>query len=192
MYKEILMRSAVIGCVAVLLSANAAYAADNGFYIGGGVTRTSLDTSDDFVQDAPGFSIDDDDNGFKVIAGLRPLEWLAIEANYVDFGSVTAGDNTFGGEYELTGIDAFAVGFLSAPFVDVYGKVGAIRWDAEGRVNAGALEFSDDESGTDFAYGAGVQARLGSLAGRLEYERFEVDETEEVAMITLGVTFTFL
>jgi hypothetical protein len=37
-----------------------------------------------------------------------------------------------------------------------------------------------------------VQARLGSLAARLEYERFEVDDTDEVAMITLGVTYTFL
>jgi hypothetical protein len=186
------MRSATLGCAAVLLSANVAHAADNGFYIGGGITRTSLDTSSDFVEDAPDFSIDDDDNGFKLIAGMRPLDWLAIEANYVDFGGVTAGDDVLGGEYELTGIDAFAVGFLSAPFVDVYGKVGAIRWDADGRVNAGGIDFDDSESGTDLAYGAGVQARLGSLAGRLEYERFEVDGTEEVAMITLGVTFTFL
>jgi opacity protein-like surface antigen len=170
----------------------AAQAADNGFYIGGGITRTSIDTSFEFVEDAPDFSLDDDDNGWKLIAGMRPLDWFAVEANYVDFGSVTSGDAALGGEYELTGIDAFAIGFLSAPFVDVFGKVGAIRWDADGRVSAGGVEFSDDESGTDFAWGAGVQARLGSLAGRLEYERFEVDDTDEVAMISLSVTFTFL
>lgn len=186
------MRSAALGCVAVLLSANAAYAADNGFYIGGGVTRTSMDTGSDFVQAAPDFSIDDDDNGFKVIAGMRPLDWFAVEANYVDFGSVTAGNTALNGEFELKGVDAFAVGFLSAPFVDVFGKVGAIRWDADARVAGSGLDFNDSDSGTDFAYGAGVQARLGSLAGRLEYERFEVDGTEEVAMITLGVTYTFL
>lgn len=186
------MRPAVLGCAAVLLSANAAYAADNGFYIGGGVTRTSLDTSSDFIEDAPDFSIDDDDNGYKIIAGMRPLDWFAVEANYVDFGSAATGDDVLGGEYELTGIDAFAVGFLSAPFVDIFGKVGAIRWDADLNVNAGGIDFDESESGTDFAWGAGVQARLGSLAGRLEYERFEVDGTDEVAMITLGVTYTFL
>lgn len=186
------MRSALLVCGLALSSANAAVAADNGFYVGGGVTRTSMDTGSDFVQAAPDFGIDDDDNGFKVIAGMRPLEWLAFEANYVEFGSVTAGDSTLNGEFELKGIDAFAVGFLSAPFVDVFGKIGAIRWDADSRIAGSGLDFSDDDSGTDFAYGAGVQARLGSLAGRLEYERFEVDGTEEVAMITLGVTYTFL
>lgn len=186
------MRSAILACAAMLLWSTGAYAQDNGFYLGGGITRTSLDTSSDFVQDAPDFSIDDDDNGWKLIAGMRLLDWFAVEGNYVDFGGVNAGDDALGGEYELTGFDAFAVGFLSAPFVDVFGKVGAIRWDADGRVNFGGVSFSDTQTGTDFAWGAGVQARFGSLAARLEYERFEVDDTDEVAMITLGATFTFL
>jgi hypothetical protein len=187
------MRAALIACAVIVSSSGTAVAADNGFYLGGGLTQASLDTSSDFVQDAPDdFSIDDDDNGFKVIAGIRPLDWLAIEANYVDFGSVSAGDDTLGGEFELSGVDAFAVGFIPIPFIDIFGKVGVMRWDADARVTLGGQTFSDSESGTDIAYGAGIQARLGSLAGRLEYERFEVDDTEEVAMITLGVTYTFL
>ncbi len=186
------MRSAILGCAALLLWTTGAQAQDNGFYIGGGITRTSLDTGSDFVQDAPDFSLDDDDNGWKIIAGARLLDWFAIEANYVDFGGVNSGDDALGGEYELTGFDAFAVGFLSAPFVDVFGKVGAIRWDADGRVNFQGVSFTDAETGTDFAWGAGVQARFGSLAGRLEYERFEVDNADEVAMISLGLTYTFL
>src|SRR5690606_22043519 len=103
------MRSASLGCAVLLLSAGAAQAADNGFYLGGGITRTSIDTSFEFVEDAPDFSLDDDDNGWKIIAGFRPLDWMAIEVNYVDFGSVTSGDAALGGEYELTGFDAFAV-----------------------------------------------------------------------------------
>lgn len=183
----------LISCAVILSSSGAAIAADNGFYLGGGVTRTSFDTSSDFIQDAPDqFRLDDDDNGFKVIAGIRPLDWFAIEANYIDFGGVSAGNDLLGGEIELTGIDAFAVGFIAAPFIDVFGKVGAIRWDADARVRFAGETFSDSESGTDFAWGAGIQARLGSLAARLEYERFEVDDTDEVAMITLGLTYTFL
>ena len=27
-----------------------------------------------------------DDNSFKIIAGFRPLNWLAVEANYIDLG----------------------------------------------------------------------------------------------------------
>lgn len=189
------MRSAFIVCSVLMSMAGVAQAADNGIYIGGGLTRTSIDTGSDFVESAPDFSLDDDDNGFKVIAGIRPFDWLGFEANYVDFGNIevtSSGVSVPSGSFELTGIDAFAVGYLSAPFVDLFGKVGVIRWDSDSAVNVGGIDFSDSDSGTDLAYGAGVQARLGSLAARLEYERFEVDRTDEVAMISLGLTYTFL
>jgi len=191
------MRSALFVCALLMSFAGTAQAADNGIYIGGGVSRTSIDTGSDFVESAPDFSLDDEDNGFKVIAGIRPFDWLGFEANYVDFGNIevnNSGATLPSGEFELTGIDVFAVGYLSAPFVDLFGKVGAIRWDSDAAVTGGVgnLDFSDSDSGTDLAYGAGLQARFGSLAARLEYERFEVDGTEEVAMISLGVTYTFL
>jgi hypothetical protein len=189
------MRSALCLCAVVMSFAGVAQAADNGIYIGGGVTRTSIDTGNDFIESAPDFSLDDDDNGFKVIAGMRPFDWLGFEANYVDFGNIevsSTGASVPGGSFELTGIDAFAVGFLSAPFVDIFAKAGVIRWDSDSAFNVGGIDFEDSDSGTDFAYGAGLQARLGSLAARLEYERFEVDNTDEVAMITLGLTYTFL
>lgn len=190
------MRSALLVCAFFLSMTGIAQAADNGFYIGGGITRTSIDTGTDFVEDAPDFSLDDDDNGFKIIAGMRPLDWLAFEANYVDFGEIEVSEGTTlpGGLFELKGIDAFALGFLSAPFVDVFGKVGLIRWDSDSAIVGGTngVDFTDSDSGTDFAWGGGVQARLGSFAARLEYERFEVDNTDEVAMISLGLTYTFL
>jgi hypothetical protein len=182
-------------CAFLVSATGIAQAADNGIYIGGGVSRTSIDTGSDFAEDAPDFSLDDDDNGFKVIAGMRPFDWLGFEANYVDFGNIEVGSSGAtvpGGSFELTGIDAFAVGFLTAPFVDIFGKVGAIRWDSDSALSVGNIDFSSSESGTDIAYGAGIQARLGGLGARLEYERFEVDGTDEVAMITLGLTYTFL
>jgi len=189
------MRSAFIVCAFFVSATGIAQAADNGIYIGGGVSRTSIDTGSDFVESAPDFSLDDDDNGFKVIVGMRPLDWLGFEANYVDFGNIEvteSGATVPDGSFELTGIDAFAVGFLPVAFVDVFGKVGVIRWDSDAAVTVGNVDFASSDSGTDLAYGAGVQARLGSLAARLEYERFEVDGTDEVAMITLGLTYTFL
>jgi len=191
------MRSTLLVCAFFMSMAGAVEAADNGFYVGGGITRTSIDTGTDFVEDAPDFGLDDDDNGFKIIAGMRPLDWLGFEANYVDFGNIevsSSGATVPSGAFELTGIDAFAMGFLSAPFVDVFGKVGLIRWDSDSAVTGGLgdINFRRSDSGTDLAYGAGVQARLGSLGARLEYERFEVDDTDEVAMISLALTYTFL
>jgi len=189
------MRSAFIVCAFFVSATGIAQAADNGIYIGGGVSRTSIDTGSNFVESAPDFSLDDDDNGFKVIVGMRPLDWLGFEANYVDFGNIEVTESGLtvpDGSFELTGIDAFAVGFLPVAFVDVFGKVGVIRWDSDAAVTVGGVDFASSDSGTDLAYGAGVQARLGSLAARLEYERFEVDGTDEVAMISLGLTYTFL
>jgi hypothetical protein len=42
------------------------------------------------------------------------------------------------------------------------------------------------------ACGAGVQARRGSLAARLEDERFDVGCTEGAQLVTFGVAWTFL
>src|SRR3982751_3516013 len=71
---------AVLGTVGLMAAAPRAQAADNGFYLGAGVTDTKFDAKD--VG-----SVEFDDNSFKLVAGIRPLDWLAIEANYIDLGS---------------------------------------------------------------------------------------------------------
>ena len=83
------------------------------------------------------------------------------------------------------------VGLLPLPFVDLYAKAGVARWETDVRTT-GLLPASRDDSGTEFAWGAGVQARLGSLAARLEYERFDVAGTDGAKLLSLGLTWTFL
>jgi hypothetical protein len=70
----------VLGLLSLAALAPTAAAADNGFYLGAGITDTKFD-----VDDVGSGSLDD--NSFKVIAGFRPLDWLAFEANYLDLGS---------------------------------------------------------------------------------------------------------
>ena len=163
-------------------------AADNGFYIGASVGQGGVDTeSADFGFVTEDF--DGDDTGFKVIAGFRPLEWLAIEANYVDLG--TASDNVAGVnvDVETKGIDAFGVLFLPLPVVDIFLKAGIISWDIDADI-AGFDSVSDD--GTDLAYGLGAGVGFGNFGVRAEYERFEIEDTDTVDMISLGFTWTFL
>jgi len=85
-----------------------------------------------------------------------------------------AGVNT---KADTTGIDAFAVGYLPIPFLDVFAKVGVISWDQD-------LHFSNiassSDSGTDFAYGVGVGFAFGNAGLRAEYERFEIPDTDHV------------
>jgi hypothetical protein len=176
--------AALILCAASLPT----FAADNGFYIGASVGQGGVDTeSADFGFVTEDF--DGDDTGFKVIAGFRPLEWLAIEANYVDLG--TASDNVAGVNVDVDtkGIDAFGVLFLPLPVVDIFLKAGVISWDTDANV-AGLGSVSDD--GTDLAYGLGAGLGFGNFGVRAEYERFEIEDTDSVDMISLGFTWTFL
>ena len=106
---------------ALILSAASlpTFAADNGFYIGASVGQGGVDTeSADFGFVTEDF--DGDDTGFKVIAGFRPLEWLAIEANYVDLG--TASDNVAGVnvDVETKGIESLADGIMERWFTPAF------------------------------------------------------------------------
>ena len=48
-----------------------------------------------------------------------------------------------------------------------------------------------DQDGTDFAYGFGVVFRIKPVALRLEWERFEIEDTERSQFTSLGVEVRF-
>jgi hypothetical protein len=177
------MRKSLLITSALLLGAAApAFGADNGFYLGASVGRTNVEIDD--ISGLSAADFDADDTGFKFIAGIRPLDWLAVEASYVNFGEPE--DTVMGAKVktEGDGISAFAVGFLAVGPVDLFGKVGLVTWDTK------VATFDDD--GTDFAYGVGAQFRLLSLAVRAEYEKFDLSGVDDLSMISIGVTYTFL
>jgi len=177
--------------VGVLVS-SAALAADNGVYLGAGITRSSVDVdADDGVSN---FKFDGDDTKYKLIAGVRPLDWLAVEVNYVDFGSVEVQSGLNRIEYELKGLDAFVVGLFEIQVVDLFVKAGMIKFDRAVKQSASNFSFGDDD-GYEPAFGAGVGLHFGSLGVRAEFEHFSIDDNDvdtDVDFITLGLTWTFL
>jgi OOP family OmpA-OmpF porin len=177
---------AMAASAALSLAAAPAFAVDNGIYLGASVGQSGVEVDESF--EGENFSFDADSTGFKVIAGWRFLDWLAVEGNYVDLGS---GDDTIAGtkvEADIDGLSVSAVGFLPVGPVDLFARVGAINWDA--KISALGESVSDD--GTDLTYGVGAQFRVWSLSIRAEYEQFDVDAADTVDMISLGVTWTFL
>lgn len=171
-----------------LMTAPAAYAADNGIYLGASVGQSGV--SFDETIDGQDVDFDVDSTGFKAIAGWRFLDSLALEANYVDLGS---GDDTIGGqkiETDVNGVSLSAVGFLPLGPVDLFARIGAISWNADVTAENLGLESSDD--GVDLTYGGGVQFRVWSLSLRAEYERYDISDADSVDMVSLGVTWTFL
>lgn len=164
----------LLGCVST------AMAADNGVYLGVGLGQANVELREGSID------FDGDDMGFKVIGGIRPLDWLALEANYVNFGE--ADDD--GLEVDADGFSAFAVGFLPLGPVDLFAKAGLISWDSSLRQRrASSFRLTDD--GTDFAYGIGAQLRFLSLSLRAEYEVFDIDGVDDLNMFSIGVTYTF-
>jgi Outer membrane protein beta-barrel domain len=174
MRKIFLLAATLLACSAT------AGAADNGIYLGGSLARSMFDV------DLGVLDIDDDDNGFKIIAGVRPLDWFAIEANYIDFGKVREGVVSV----ENDAFSAYGVGFLALGPVDVFGKLGLVKSDASVRVRGFGEVLEED--GTDPAYGFGVQFRLLSISVRAEYEVFDVDNVDDLNLFSIGLTYTFL
>jgi hypothetical protein len=164
--------------------------ADNGFfYLGAGISKNKV--SD--ITNAGGNFADIDNTSWKVLAGFRPISVFAVEADYMDLGSQT---NTFLGGAGNSHSDAkafagYAVGFLPipVPFLDVYGKAGVARWKLNG--SAGNF-FAFSNQGTEFAWGLGAQVHIGNIGGRLEYENFNIPNTNGAKVVSLAVILNLL
>ncbi len=173
------MRKAILA-TALFMASTATWAADNGIYLGASLGQANVDIDQGPLQ------VDGDDTGFKLIAGIRPLDWFGIEASYVNFGEVEDGILAA----ESDGISAFGVFFAPVGPIDVFAKAGFISFDTTVELDGRGDIFRED--GTDLAYGVGLQFRLLSLSVRAEYEKFDIDDVKDANMLSIGVTYTFL
>jgi hypothetical protein len=180
---------AALGALSLAAIAPQAAAADNGFYIGAGITTTDFDIS---VEDVDG-SETLDDNSFKVIVGFRPLDWLALEANYIDLGDAEFEDGS-GVSIESRAITASALFIKEWQVIDIYARLGMANWDSEFNLqNVGSV--SDD--GWEPTYGVGIGAHFGSIGIRAEWEQFSTEALDDfvdtdISTISLSFTYTFL
>ena len=155
-------------------------AAQADFYFGGslGTATVALEP-----QDA---DFDEDDNSWKVFGGYLfdlPAVNFGIEGGYMDLGSPA---NELG-SIDATAIDVFAIAGLDFSVVGVFGKAGLVAWDSD--IDTGGFQSSDD--GTDPAYGVGLKFAVASVAVRLEYELFDIEDTDDVNLISVGLAWHF-
>jgi len=170
-------KTAIAGLLLAL--APLARAADNGIYLGAGYAHS------EYGLDDPGdVDFDDEDGGYKLIAGWRVIDNFGVELNYIDHGDATVADARLGAET----LSGFAVGYIALPLIDLFAKAGATSWQVDARSNG----LSVDEDDLDFAWGVGIQARIWSLGARLEYEQFPIVDDEKLDTISLSFTYTFL
>jgi len=179
---------AALGALSLAAVVPQAAAADNGFYIGAGITETEFDV------DGDGFGGESlDDNSFKVIVGFRPLNWLAFEANYIDLGSL----NEDGLDLDTSAITVSALALAEFNIIDIYGRVGMANWRADADVEFDDIDVSLDDDGWEPTFGVGIGAHFGSFGVRAEYEMFSADIFDgaldsDISTISLSFTYTFL
>ena len=192
------MRKSLLSLAIILVAAAMpASAIENGFYLGGSIGGSSLEIRD-FDEELGDLRFSGSGTAYKLFAGFRFLNFLAVEGGYVDFGDPNdvvggSGDDAIDVQIGLKGWDAFAVGLLPIGPVDLFAKFGVVSWNADIRARLIPTDVfdTDSESGTDAAYGIGVALRLGKVALRAEGEQFKIADAEDVYMFSVGATFTF-
>jgi len=160
-----------------------------GGYIGGSIGQAyiEIDAGTPTVPE----TFDEDDFGFKALVGYDfslTVITLGVEVDYVDFGAPSG--NVAGSQFEVEadGIAGFGTAGFDLGPLGIYGKYGVISWDAAFSID-GFDAGSDD--GTDPAYGVGVKFGLGSLEVRGEYEIYDIEDSEDVAMLSVGLVWRF-
>jgi hypothetical protein len=188
---QYLLAGAMFGMIAT------AQAADNGVYAGVSVGQGQAD-----VEPLFGEEVDEKDTGFKLLLGLRPLDWVGVEVSYFNLGEISRED-TFSGtpfsgtafRVKRTGFGASGVLFYDIANVDLFAKAGLFQWDSRGSFRSFFGSFGGNETGTDFGFGVGAQVRFGSLAARLEFEKYQIDDSDGLfgkpQMLSVGMTWTF-
>ena len=167
-----------------------ASASDNGFYLGASFGQSEIKI-EDLVEDGGTVDFSASDTAYKVFAGFRFLTFLAVEGSYVDLGSPEdeIADGTL--RADITGYDAYAVGFLPLGIADIFAKAGMMSWDGKVTVDVDELSGTFSDSGSDPAYGLGFQLRFKSFAARAEIEYFDIEGAQNVYMYSIGGSYTF-
>jgi hypothetical protein len=170
------LRTLVLANLFGLLSATTASADEVfGVYAGGAVgsSQVSIDS----------LSFSANDLGWKALVGVRAVDLLGAEAEYVNLGhphaTVAAGRVTS----SASGPAVFALAYLPLPLpmLDVYGKAGLANIQQSATVTfgsggvacaAGIACNGLSQTESEFAWGVGTQVKYGALAVRGEFEQF--------------------
>ena len=143
-------------------------AAMAGGYLGAGVGQSTFSTK----EDAADIDVSDNTTGWKVFGGWTIMKFFALEASYVDFGSIEDKSSGVTIKTEATGYDAFAVGKIPILFVEPFVKIGYASVDSKATVSGSG---SASDQSWDLAYGVGVGFNFAKkLHVRLEYEMYDV------------------
>lgn len=175
-----------------ILSLSPAAFAESGPFIGAsvGTATVSADLPDPVDPGFGDVNFDEDDFAWKIYGGYAwdlPVLDFGVELGYFDLGSPTASiaDESVG--ISVSGYSAFALAGVNLGPVGLFLKGGLASWDADLLV----ADLRGSDSGSDPAYGVGLRLTFSSLEVRAEYEMFDIADSDDVYMATLGLAWRF-
>lgn len=155
-------------------------------------------------------------SAYQAILGIKPISFLGAEITYMDFGQSSFGNPAFTNVLPLPptpyptavrasqkGEAAYALLYLPVPIIDVYLKAGLSRITTDTSAtyaltgvgtceldypNCANVSIRRSYTDTSFAYGAGLQWKLGDWAVRGEYERFSAAGANP-SLFSIGMTY---
>lgn len=159
--------------------------AESGWYTGVSVAQATLD---DRIY---GVSIEAEGTGYKLFTGYRFSEYGSLEASYA---AGTADDTVMGVYIEsdaraLQGSALWQIP-VSAMF-QFYARFSFIAWETDNSAKYGVTRFSQENDGTDLAFGFGASLELTPrFAFRAEIEGAELDGTD-LRLLSFGALYRF-
>lgn len=180
-----------------------------GAYIGAAAGRSFSRSEDITAFNSYSLRFRQDGVAWKGFAGARPLPMLGVELAYIHFGNASgplppsAIFRYFKDSSKESATTLSGVGYLPlpVPFLQLYGKLGVARLHSDAQVSSipptcpvgfgctVPYTVRQNQWTTDLAYGAGAQARFGSVGIRAEYERINASPGSP-DLFSLGVTWT--
>jgi OOP family OmpA-OmpF porin len=164
-----------------------------GLYLGAGVGDFSsavdeINSLDD-VDDV-GIDFSDGDNAAKLFGGWRFNRFVALQADFVDFGeSSGAVSPSVRGTSDVEGLAPSVVGTLPIGPLELFGRVGVMFYEVDLNLTGGRII---DERGEDFLWGGGLGIDvLDRMNLRLEYEEIDIAELDEADALWLNIAWKF-
>lgn len=182
MRKLKLMLGTVLAALCTLLLPSLSCA--SGVYLGGGIGYATLE---DRPGTPSGLAFDESDTAYRAFGGYR-FDWLPIVSVSGEVGYRQAGQPSTGAlNYEASGVDYSLLGGLGLGPVELFARVGRIRYDLDKAVGSLRNEFD----GSAALYGIGARFSLFGLGVRAEYEKIDIDELDNLGMLSLSAFFEF-
>jgi hypothetical protein len=129
---------------------------------------------------------------FELVGGYRPAPFWSGELAYLRLGQASAG-KTYA---QMEGYMLSALLYLPTPYINLYGRLGALDWHASGHCvcSAGvAVPSPFHRSGLSTAYGVGATTNgRGNFNIRLEWDKLEIRDSRRADLVTVGLIWSFI